>query len=281
MAESDGSLVSAGMWDRLAPAWDARGDWHAQVTADLTQAMVDQLHPQSGQRIIEFACGPTADGAREVARRCPDCHVMATDLSPAMLAAAKHRAGDAVEYAVLDVSALELPDHEVDGLLARWVYMLLPDPPAALVEAHRVLRPGGRLVMAVFDQPATNQFFMLPAGVMIRRGHLKPPTPGEPSMFALADTAATTEMLHHSGFAEVEHRSVDLAYTFTDRDDLWSCVTGFTGPVSLALAGLDPVQQKEIRVEVEDRASAFRSGEGYALPGRALVFTAATAPAPD
>lgn len=271
----DGALVSAGMWDRLAAAWDARGDWHAQVTAELTQRMVDQLELRAGQRVVEFACGPTADGALEVARRCPECRVVASDLSSAMLAAARRRGGDAVEYAVLDVSSPDLADREVDGLLARWVYMLLPDPLTALRQACRVLRPGGRLVMAVFDRPGANQFFMLPAQVMIERGHLRPPSPDEPSMFALADTAATTAMLQQAGFGQVDHQPVDLHYTFSDRDDLWSCVAEFTGPVSLALAGLDASQKKEIRAEVEARASAFYSGDGYALPGRALVFTSA------
>jgi ubiquinone/menaquinone biosynthesis C-methylase UbiE len=270
----ESALVSAGMWDRLAAAWDARGDWHGRVTAELTQQMVDQLEPAPGERVVELACGPTADGALEVARRCPECQVVATDLSPAMLTAAKRRGGDAVEYAILDVTEPDLPDHDVDGLLARWVYMLLPDPLAALGQARRVLKSDGRLVMAVFDRPSVNQFFMLPAEVMIERGHLQPPGPDEPSMFALADAARTTAILQRAGFSRISHRAVELRYTFADRDDLWSCVAEFTGPVSLVLARLDATEAEEIRTEIETRASTFSIGEGYALPGRALVFTA-------
>jgi ubiquinone/menaquinone biosynthesis C-methylase UbiE len=268
------SLVSAGMWDQLAAAWDARGDWHAQVTTDLTRVMVDELAPATGQRVVELACGPTADGALEVARRCPGCQVMATDLSPAMLSAARRRGGDALQYGIIDVTNPELADDEVDGLLARWVYMLLPDPAAALAQARRALKPGGRLVMAVFDEPGANQFFMLPAAVMIERGHLQPPTPGEPSMFALADPTRTSELLRGAGFDRISHRAVDLRYSFDDRDDLWSCVAEFTGPVSLALATLDEDESSEIRASIEARASTYAVGEGYELPGRALVFTA-------
>lgn len=272
---SEGALVSAGMWDALAVAWDARGNWHARVTAALTRRMVDDLDVRPGNRVVEFACGPTSDGALEVAHRCPDCEVVATDISPAMLAAAERRgAGSGVRYRLLDVAAPDLPDGSVDRILARWVYMLLPDPQPALAAARRALADGGRLVFAVFDVPSANTFFMLPAQVLIERGHLQPPQPGQPSMFALADPAGTTALLERAGFTHISHAAVDLSYTFADRDDLWSCVAEFTGPVSLTIARLPASDAADIRSEIEARAAAFADGDGYALPGRTLVFTA-------
>lgn len=272
---SEGALVSAGMWDALAAAWDARGDWHAQVTGPLTRRMVDDLDVRPGNQVVEFACGPTADGALEAARRCPDCEVVASDISPAMLAAAERRGvGSGVRYQLLDVAAPDLHDGSIDRILARWVYMLLPEPQPALAAARRALADGGRLVFAVFDVPAANPFFMLPAQVLIERGLLQPPQAGRPSMFALADPGGTTALLERAGFAQVDHAAVDLAYTFTDRDDLWSCVAEFTGPVSLTIARLPESDAAEIRSEIENRVAAFADGDGYALSGRALVFTA-------
>jgi hypothetical protein len=93
-------------------------------------------------------------------------------------------------------------------------------------------------------------------------------------MFALADPAGTTALLERAGFAQVEHAAVDLAYTFAGPDDLWSCVAEFTGPVSLAIAQLPDAETTSIRSEIEARAATFAAGPGYALPGRALVFTA-------
>lgn len=272
---TEGALVSGGMWDALAGAWDARGDWHAEVTRTLTRRMVDDLQAESGHRVVEFACGPTADAALEVARRHPDCDIVATDISPAMLAAAERRGqGLPVQYRLLDVTAPHLPDAGVDRVVARWVYMLLPEPEAAFGQARRILSAGGRLVFAVFDEPAANTFFMLPASVLIEAGTLAPPRPGEPSMFALADAEHTTEMLHRAGFSHVAHTPVDLSYTFADSDDLWSCVAEFTGPVSLAISQMSDPEAARVRAEVESRAAAFADGAGYSLPGRALVFTA-------
>lgn len=275
--QAPASQTSEGMWDALAPTWDARGDWHARTTRDLTAAMVDALSPQPGDTVVELACGPTADGSLEVAVRLPgECRVIASDLSGGMLTAARRRAescGAAVEFAKLDVTALDLADAGVDRLLSRWVYMLLPDPGAALAEARRVLRPGGRLVFAVFASPQANPFFMLPAGVLIEQGLLKPPTAGEPSMFALADAEATAALARKAGFDVVRSDDVALAYRLADGDDLWSYCSDFTGPVALTIRKLDAATQAEVRAEIERRAERFLDGAGYALPGSVLVFS--------
>ena len=117
-----------GMWDSLAGAWDARGDWHADVTRDLTVAMVDELAPAAGESIVELACGPTADAAREVSRRLgADVELRVGDLSGRMIEAARRRAdrdGADIAFQTLDVTALALPDDSADAIVARWIYML-------------------------------------------------------------------------------------------------------------------------------------------------------------
>jgi SAM-dependent methyltransferase len=152
--------------------------------------------------------------------------------------------------------------------------MLLDDPGQGLREARRVLRPGGRLVFAVFGSPEKNTFFTLPGSVLAERGLFRPPTPGEPSMFALADVASTTELLKSTGFAVDTVSEVPLSYRLSDPDDLWSMVSKFAGPVSLAVARQDAATRSDIRARIEQRAADFRAGDGYALPGLALVFSA-------
>ena len=52
---------------------------------------------------------------------------------------------------MLDAEWIDLPLASVDAVLCRWGYMLLADPAAALAETRRVLRPGGRVALAVWD----------------------------------------------------------------------------------------------------------------------------------
>jgi ubiquinone/menaquinone biosynthesis C-methylase UbiE len=79
--------------------------------------------------------------------------LITTDFSPAMLEAARRRGAELgvanVDYRVIDAERIELHDDSVDGVLCRFWYMLMADPAAAFAETRRVLRPGGRLALAV------------------------------------------------------------------------------------------------------------------------------------
>ncbi len=267
----------AGMWDALAPVWDRYGGWHAETTRALTLAMVDALDAAEGDTVVEFAGGPTADGAFEVATRLPGrCRVIASDLSEHMLAAARRRGAEAgvdVEFRQLDVTALELPSESVDRGLARWVYMLLPDPASALAEARRVIRPDGRLVFAVFSTAERNPFFTLYAQVLIERGLMERPKAGTPNMFALADIEATSESVRSVGFESVTSQEVTMSYRYDDEDALWSYVSEFSGPVALTIGGLDDETRDTVRAAIIERADRFRDADGYALGSVVEVFT--------
>lgn len=275
--EAPAGFGAEGMWDTLAGAWDDRGEWHAGVTRELTEMMVEELALTGADTLVELACGPTADIATAVVRSHNTATVLAGDLSARMVQAAQRRAqrdGVDISFRQLDVTDLALPDKSVDRLAARWVYMLLPDPLQGLREAVRVLRPGGRLVFAVFASAPENPFFMLPAGVLAEHGLFQPPPPGQPSMFALADVDSTQRLMSDAGFAESSVRDVPLTYRLADADDLWSWVSEFAGPISLALRNQDEHSRAQLRDEIERRAEHFRDGTGYALPGLARTFTA-------
>lgn len=277
MQQIGNEVPVGGMWDALAPVWDRYGDWHATTTRSLTQTMVDALDPHDGDTVVELAGGPTADGAFEIASRLPGrCRLIVSDLSAGMLAAARRRGIDAgieAEYRQLDVTAVDLADATVDRALARWVYMLLEDPAAAFGEARRVIRPGGRLVFAVFSTAERNPFFTLYAQVLAERGLLSLPGPGEPSMFALASTASTFALLHGSGFADVTGQEVAMAYRYADEDALWSYASEFSGPVAVTIRTLDDATRGTVRAEILERAEAYRDDDGYAMPSVVEVFT--------
>src|SRR6476646_7429751 len=94
-----------------------------------------------------------------------------------------------VEFQVLDAEWIDLPLASVDAVLCRWGYMLMADPGAALTETRRVL--------AVWDTPAENPWFSLPAAELRERG-LANAAPG-PGPFALADRGALEELLAQAG----------------------------------------------------------------------------------
>ena len=112
--------------------------------------------PLAGERWLEAACGPGL-----IARRLAPhvAHVLGVDATPAMIELARREAAGLpnVEFAVGDATALGLPDGAVDGAVARFAIHHVPVPLRLVEEIARVVRPGGRVVLAdhvADDDPA-------------------------------------------------------------------------------------------------------------------------------
>jgi ArsR family transcriptional regulator len=129
--------TTAGQWDKL------RADLFG--TASPLQALPALLDER--WTVGDLGCG-TGQVACALAPFV--ARVIAVDRSGEMLQAARRRVRDlpSVEIRRGELEALPIPDAELDAATLLLVLHHLPDPAAALAEAHRVLKPGGRLVMA-------------------------------------------------------------------------------------------------------------------------------------
>ncbi|WP_459720196.1 methyltransferase domain-containing protein [Actinophytocola sp. KF-1] len=103
-----------------------------------------------GEAVVDVGCG----GGRAVAELTRlGAHAIGVDRDPEMVAAAAARWPDG-EFRLGDVTALPLADASVTGYRADKVFHVVEDPVAALAEARRVLRPGGRAVLTGQDWDA-------------------------------------------------------------------------------------------------------------------------------
>ena len=136
-------------WNRvrytlLAPLYDRVAGFRPQ-----RRRSIELLAPRPGERILVDGCGTGAD----LAFLPPDVRVVATDLTPAMVERTRRRAqalGREVDARVMDAQALQFPDASFDAVVLHLILAVVPDPVAAVREAARVLKPGGRAV--VFDK---------------------------------------------------------------------------------------------------------------------------------
>ena len=116
----------------------------------ITARYLGQLPRHDGMRVLEVGCGNGAATTHLLEHLAPGQLV---GVDPAQgfvdMARARFAERDDVVFAVGDAVATGQPDAHFDLVIAHTVFSHLPDPAAALAEALRVLRPGGRLV--VFD----------------------------------------------------------------------------------------------------------------------------------
>jgi ubiquinone/menaquinone biosynthesis C-methylase UbiE len=263
-------------WEKAAAGWGKRAADVRDHGMPVSIAMLRQLELQPGQRVLELAAGPGDTGFLASELVNPAGMLVSSDASEAMLAIARARAEQLgitnVEFLRLELEWIDLPTASVDAILCRWALMLLVDPEAAAREMRRVLRPGGRAAVAVWDQPAANPWATVPMQSMIKLGHVSPPEPGLPGMFALAAPDALRGVLESAGFVFAHVEAVQLERRYPDIRAYLEETLDLSQMFAVPFRELDPSGQDEVVRTIEELAAPFRGDDGsYTFGGRALV----------
>jgi ubiquinone/menaquinone biosynthesis C-methylase UbiE len=156
--------ITQRMFEAAVP--DRIGYQERIAAMDLTRShkrvMLDALALGAGHCAVDLGCGPGTDLAAFATAVTPSGSVLGIDNDPAMVERARTRSADlaSVEVRQADVHDLPLADASLDRAWTDRVLQHVQDPQQVLAEARRVLRPGGRLVIAepdweslVFDHP--------------------------------------------------------------------------------------------------------------------------------
>ncbi|MDP5226253.1 MULTISPECIES: methyltransferase domain-containing protein [Arthrobacter] len=159
--------------------------------------------------VLETAAG-TGAVTRELRKALPDARLTATDLNPAMLARAASvlPGSDTLEWLQADAQRLPFDDHSFDAMVCAFGVMFFPDRPAAYREARRVLAPGGRLALAVWDSLANNPLPRAVAEALAELGLTQATSFLERVPFSLADPWKLGTELEQAGFSQVRVETV-------------------------------------------------------------------------
>jgi ubiquinone/menaquinone biosynthesis C-methylase UbiE len=266
-------------WERGSVGWARHADSVRELGMPVSVWLIDQLHLQPGQRVLDLAGGPGDTGFMAAELVAPGGTLTSSDASEGMIELARTRAAaqgiDNVEFKLLELEWIDLETASVDAVACRWGLMFVSDPGAALQEIRRVLKPGGRLALAVWDSPAVNPWATIPMMSLIQLGHIEPPDPTAPGMFALADRERLHGLLEHAGFTDVVVDAVDVTRARGGLDEYFG-ETSDLNPVFLELREqLSEEQWAEIKAKVAENLAQFTADDGtLRLPGSSLVAAA-------
>jgi SAM-dependent methyltransferase len=265
--------------EAIAPTWERRRADIEKVATPVREWILRELRPHDGDTVLELAAGVGETGFEAAALVGEHGRLITTDLSPAMLDAARRRGAELglanVEYRIMDAERIELDDDSVDGVLCRFGYMLMADPVSALRETRRVLRPEGRLTLAVWGSLERNPFFGIIGLSLVQRGRIEvPPPPPAPGPFSMASAERTEALLRSAGFADVRTEEVLGRFVIPDVDEYLNVIADTAGPLALALKDLADRERAAVRAEVENSLRRFAAGDGYQLPCVALCAVA-------
>ena len=213
-------------WSAAAAGWERSADWYGRNFAAAFEGLCRGAGAAPGKRLLDVACGAGQPALRLAALAGPPGSVVAIDLSSEMLAVAARQARAAglynLEFLQMGAESLGFPDGSFDGISCGFALMFCPDPVRAAAEMRRVLVPGGRVAVVVWDQlslcpylktlfAAVSQFFP-PA---------PPADPKAPGGFRLSPPGELEAVLQAAGLSDVGVESLPLELEFSSLEEYW------------------------------------------------------------
>lgn len=249
-------------WDKVARAW---AKWWPDIernAAVVVDRMLELAAIEGGEQVLDVATGvgePAVSAARRVG---PEGRVLATDVSATMIALAQERAQglglDNIAFREMDADQFDLPEASFDLVLSRWGLMFVADLDRVLGRLAQVLKPGGRLVAAVWDEAARVPMISFPMAHFQDALKLPPPAGDRPTPFDLADQEDLARRVRAAGFEQVRSVPVEMAARFDSAEHFLQ----FRREVAHPDPRLEPFSEAEIEAVWDRVAAALRARQG-------------------
>ena len=259
-------------WDRAATDYETL--WQSQL-AKVQTKLLDCASLKLGERVLDVACGPGLVALRAAETVGPSGQIVGIDLSGQMVHVAQQRAKERglsnADFARMDAESLDLPDASFDVVLCALGLMYLPDPERAVREMRRILRPGGRLGIAIWGERSrcgwAAIFSIVGAEVTSEVC---------PLFFRLGQKDALARLCTDAQFADIEQHRLAGTLDYANANE--ACSAAFIGgPVALAWSRFDDDVRARVRGRYLDAIDSWRHGRGYKLPAEFIVVAAVAA----
>jgi ubiquinone/menaquinone biosynthesis C-methylase UbiE len=259
------------LWAGRSAAYDRWADAQASFAEGFNVPLLDAAGVAANDRVLDLAAGagePALSAARRVG---PGGHVVASDLSPSMLAGAVRRADTQdqrnVSFVVADMVSLPFGPAIFDAVTCRFGLMFVPDVPCALDGVRRLLRPGGRAAFLVWGPMADNT---LSAAIMAALDEVVGPAAGdlERLPFRLADPGRLAGLMRDAGFERAEEIPRQSRRTVPAGEPFWA-------PTMEKCLGQDwyrdEPRQAAINAAIEKHLAPARRGDSYELANHVRI----------
>lgn len=263
-------------WDSSAQGWNK---YTAEIRAWLRQAtaaMLDMAGVGPGACVLDVAAG-AGDQTLDIAQRVgPQGRVLATDLSPAILALAQENAKRAgfhnVQTRAADGEDLQVQPASFDAVVCRLGLMFFPDPRQGLREMHRALRPNGGICTMVFSRPDRNPCIGILMSTALKHAGLPARDPFQPGgLLSLGKPGLADELFRAAGFRNVATTALDAPFSLPAAGHYLDFVRASASPIQQILGRLAPEAADAAWAEMEERLGAFTTADGWVGPNELLL----------
>ena len=242
------------------------GPWAAEV--------VDRAAPQSGEHLLDVACG-TGAAARFAAKHVgPTGHVIGLDLDAGMLEVARQcaeREGIHIEWRQADVIEMPFGDQDFDVVLCCQGLQFFRQKLDALREIHRILKPEGRLTASVWREVAFCPGHLAISKALVEQSGMKP-APMPP--FSLPNAEEIRSLAHAAGFRKANITSVRKLSPFASAKEFVDALSAGAPSTRKSLESLDQDARNAVNSSVTKALQDFTDSEGLKLPMESHILEA-------
>ena len=225
--------------DQVPAGWNAAsGAYDRDIWALMRPYVQDSIRlgrPQATDRVLDVAAG---SGALTVEAAPLASEVLAVDFAEDMLGHLQRRVQQAgltnVRSEVMDGQNLELEDDSFDAAFSNFGLIFYPDRGRGIREMHRVLRPGGRAVIAAWNGPEFELFHRFFAAVRAVLGDAHKPD-GPPPIFSLSDRDQFEDEMRAGGFTDVAMNTFRHPFEIESAEAFWDVMSMSAPPAAVLL----------------------------------------------
>jgi SAM-dependent methyltransferase len=229
------------------------------------------------EHVLDIGCG-TGQTTREAARLAATGSALGIDITESMIVRARELAAaealSNIRFEHDDVQAHSFPPQRYDVAISRYGTMFFADPIAAFRNVCGALRPGGRLVMMVWQAHEANEWSVVVHEALGAYDSSPAIPPGEQEHFSLADPGAVERVLGAAGFADVKFSDVrEPVYYGAGIDAAIEWVRGFRF-VRNVLQRLDGDDAPRLLATLREQMAKHSSEQGVWFDAREWIVTA-------
>jgi ubiquinone/menaquinone biosynthesis C-methylase UbiE len=302
---ADFKIRDAASYDSLTAEFDR---FTQRLSRPLAERMVTLANLKPMDHVIDIGTGTGIVALLAGEKLGAFGKVVGVDLSGRMLSAAKRKAAQQalasrVEFCQMDAEGLALRDSCFDVALSLFALLHFPNPLSALREVFRLLRPGGRAVLAVGSGPPLLSGSALSEGLQLlrrklaaRRGKLlvgphalddfavyRIPERHGPEESALAQegrgrAGTVPRLVREAGFAEVRTQWCGTEATLDTAEEFWEIQRTFSSIARKRLLGVDDRELNELRNEFLKVCRSVQSRGGKLIYPFAALYVVARRP---
>ncbi|MES3005643.1 MAG: methyltransferase domain-containing protein [Patescibacteria group bacterium] len=246
-------------WNKFSGGWDKWDQWVTNWLADIGEKLLTEAELNKRDRILDVSTG-TGEPGLTAAKRVDQ--VIATDLAENMVEIA-HKNAEVrgvknFEAKTADAESLPFSDNEFDAVICRLGVMYFANPSAGVQEMARVLKPGRKVALAAWSEPAKNPWATVASNAIKELLNLPTPPSDAPGVFRYSRPGLLAELLEQVSIEDVKQVEVTGDSVFESPEHYWEFVIDVVAPIATPLRNADEATREKAKQAIIEASKPYQ-----------------------